>query len=728
MLGARRRIVHPPLSLPSRWLSTIQHVRSRPKFQYYKAKAKAKAPQVLLSKSLTELLVKKKFIQEPQPFEPQPLISTKQERKRLKRQRKKAAQLALESVFSAFDTKPEPPLQEDEHIEPPEIYLDKDDAPHLPRILRYIRRIEGVLQPLGRPVLEDLKPPSPQRPIANLTHGLDRVLFNPGVHWLKDPRSRVYNFTTWLKSIPSVKDFAFERIPLFVRSSGDQDMWSLAKAENRRFIGSTSSLSGLLSQIYFLISEDKPVDTSSLSRYFQEERATFTFGQRIPVSVVLRYNDGVYGVDSDDKVNMAASKNPLLWMGHMLEKFLTVPPEEFSRFMRASDNPILREENPLREAYRYSKSDKFVMRSQLDCVDPRLPGTGVFDVKTRAALPVRKDLMNYEENAGYLIRTSQGPVESFEREYYDLIRSAFLKYSFQARIGNMDGVFVAYHNTERMFGFQYIPLLEMDARIYGGEDRGERVFEKCVSLLEIILTEAVYHFPNESIRILVEKQEGIDEMKLFAEPAEWAGEGDPPLVQLNVSCTSFVGREERSGARIISLVDEPWTLLWTITTSSLSQSAIRDNLTAAKNRQALKWSLPTGVSTMKQMKTKWNEMEFNPAQPDNVKFNPLLFTEPKYNIRALRKLARSGREDSMREAQEDAGAVAWRMLDQLTINAAPPLGEQGVVGKEPEALARAEIEEVAVARDGEAVVGAADIEHDFADVSEEAYDEVRGGR
>jgi hypothetical protein len=36
------------------------------------------------------------------------------------------------------------------------------------------------------------------------------------------------------------------------------------------------------------------------------------------------------------------------------------------------------------------------MRSQLDGVDKRLPGTGVFDIKTRAALPIRLDMMNHE--------------------------------------------------------------------------------------------------------------------------------------------------------------------------------------------------------------------------------------------------------------------------------------------------------------------------------------------
>ena len=118
------------------------------------------------------------------------------------------------------------------------------------------------------------------------------------------------------------------------------------------------------------------------------------------------------------------------------------------------------------------------MRSQLDCHDPRLPGTGVFDLKTRAALPVRMDIMNYKQHSTYLIRTLQGEFESFEREYHDLMRSAFLKYGFQARIGNMDGILVAHHNTARIFGFRYIPLSEMDACLFGGEDRGEAVFEK----------------------------------------------------------------------------------------------------------------------------------------------------------------------------------------------------------------------------------------------------------
>jgi Mitochondrial protein Pet127 len=40
------------------------------------------------------------------------------------------------------------------------------------------------------------------------------------------------------------------------------------------------------------------------------------------------------------------------------------------------------------------------MRSQLDACDPRLPGSGVFDIKTRATIAIRKDPYNHE--VGYM--------------------------------------------------------------------------------------------------------------------------------------------------------------------------------------------------------------------------------------------------------------------------------------------------------------------------------------
>lgn len=37
----------------------------------------------------------------------------------------------------------------------------------------------------------------------------------------------------------------------------------------------------------------------------------------------------------------------------------------------------------------------------------------------------------------------------------------------QCKIGEMEGAFVAYHNTQRIFGFEYITLEEMEQRVFG---------------------------------------------------------------------------------------------------------------------------------------------------------------------------------------------------------------------------------------------------------------------
>lgn len=75
--------------------------------------------------------------------------------------------------------------------------------------------------------------------------------------------------------------------------------------------------------------------------------------------------------------------------------------------------------------------------------------------------------------------------------------SQIIYLSMQVRIGNMDGVLVAYHNTARVFGFQYVPLEEMDSCLFGGKGRGDRVFQKCVGLLEEVADEITRTFPEQ---------------------------------------------------------------------------------------------------------------------------------------------------------------------------------------------------------------------------------------
>ncbi|KAG5648278.1 hypothetical protein DXG03_004848 [Asterophora parasitica] len=537
--------------------------------------------------------------------------------------------------------------------------------PHMQSPLIYSRRIEGLLESStseGPAALQDVEPRSAHNPIATLAHGLDRVLFNPGVHWLQDPRSRVYNFPPYLENIPKVTDFAFERLGGFIKSSRDDDLWDLARREKCTFAGSTSSLSGMLSHVYFLLSGDKDVNTDNLSRHFGKEPRSFTAGQRMPASVVFNHNDGVYAIDSSSDKDGDANKNILTWMGTLLEKYLTVSPEEFAGFMRWNPAPEgLQTESQLRDAYRYAKSDRIVMRSQLDCVDPRLPGTGVFDIKTRACLPIRMDLLNFEENSGYLIRSQTGRVESFEREYYDLIRSAFLKYSFQVRIGNMDGVIVAYHNTAQMFGFQYISLAEMDEALFGtGPGVGDRVFAKCVGVLEQVAEEVVGCFPGETVKATFEKLEGKDVMNVWVQPVEWDGAAeDRPIRQLEVKISNYLSEDPvRGSTAVSSCADQPWTAHWSVARLSCSgtgEEESRRALQGAKDRQFRYYDIPTGWDP-ESVSEFWSGLSFNGQPPEDAgKFTPSNFRVAGKRTQLLRSMARSGREETVRIRNEEAG-------------------------------------------------------------------------
>ena len=108
------------------------------------------------------------------------------------------------------------------------------------------------------------------------------------------------------------------------------------------------------------------------------------------------------------------------------------------------------------------------MRSQLDCHDARLPGSGVFDIKTRACMPIRIDLFNFEENSGYLIRSQHGKYESFEREYFDLVRSAFLKYQYVKYLDSIqwyiDVLYSKIPGSDRRYGWgdRGVPQHEAD--------------------------------------------------------------------------------------------------------------------------------------------------------------------------------------------------------------------------------------------------------------------------
>ncbi|KAI1825610.1 Pet127-domain-containing protein [Xylaria intraflava] len=351
--------------------------------------------------------------------------------------------------------------------------------------------------------------PTDQPAVPPLSYELDRVLFNPGVYQIQDPRSRIM----------PVKEFDFNALKAYVTSSKDQTLITIAKEHQKKYTGSTSSMTSMLAHFHYLLSAWRDINISMLTKRFVPESLRFTRIMKAPAAIFLHWKDGTYAIDADKEFDTA---NILSMLGKSMEKLLTLSKDDYERYRHGNSDQITEEERNASEAYHYTGFQDFMMRSQLDAHDPRMPGTGMFDLKTRAVISIRMDAKGYEKGLGYEIRGRHGQWESFEREYYDMIRSAFLKYSLQVRMGRMDGIFVAFHNTQRIFGFQYIPLSEMDMALHGTSnlELGDQEFMLSLNLLNEILNRATQKWPKQSLRIHFETREstGAPFMYIFAKP------------------------------------------------------------------------------------------------------------------------------------------------------------------------------------------------------------------
>ncbi|KAK8135454.1 hypothetical protein PG984_003394 [Apiospora sp. TS-2023a] len=388
---------------------------------------------------------------------------------------------------------------------------------------------KAIQKPLGKPDIKidhiysddlNLKPiERAQPPVPPVSYGLDRVLFNPGVYHLQDPRSRVFNFDPYLSKIMPIQEFDFNALKQYITSSKDETLIGIARENSKRYTGSTSSMTSMLAHFHYLLSSWREINPAILSKSFNTPSNNFTKILTSPAAVFLHWKDGVYAIDADKEFDTA---NILSMLGKSMEKLLTLSREDYERYRTVNSDQISEEERNADEAYHYTGLGDFMMRSQLDAHDPRIPGTGMYDLKTRAVISIRMDAEGFQKGLGYEIRNRFGDWESFEREYYDMIRSAFLKYSLQVRMGRMDGIFVAFHNTQRIFGFQYIPLPEMDLSLHGTSDvtLGDKEFKLSLALLNEIFDRASKKFPEQSLRFHFETRPSqvAPFMYIFAEP------------------------------------------------------------------------------------------------------------------------------------------------------------------------------------------------------------------
>jgi hypothetical protein len=329
-----------------------------------------------------------------------------------------------------------------------------------------------------------------------LGYDLSKVLSKKGPH--KFQSKGTFYFDQNLHKLPLVEEMQMDKVSNFTRVSEDFNLHEITKKQNLVYCSSTSSINALLVPFFFLISDKKVVDTKDFSSEFkgvsnQIPTKRFSPFLRNGSRTNIKYKDGIYMIEavSNDKSNI------LMELGHVLELFLTTTKEQFNLFKKTSQTTP-----ELPQSYHFAKVGKMVLRSQLDSHHPSLDRK-TFDVKTRAVMAIRNDLANYKENTWYEISKLKGLYESFEREHFDMIKNAYLKYSLQARIGNMDGIFIAYHNIKEFFGFQYYSLDEIEEFVHGSKYTGEQSFSLSIQLLDLVMDRIRFVFPEQDVEVLL---------------------------------------------------------------------------------------------------------------------------------------------------------------------------------------------------------------------------------
>ena len=347
---------------------------------------------------------------------------------------------------------------------------------------------------------------------------------------MKDPRTGLYNFDPYLRKIVQPQDFNFDMLSAYRRPSQDSRLIELARIHRKRFIGASSSLVGMLSQMYLLISNMKPINTTTLSHTYVNQLRTFTRLSRGPFSVLILPKDhgSMYIIDPDHRDDPRLEDQDeriLMDLGKSMEVMLTLPEQEFLKMLKSEskESIIHNEQRSILpdDVFHYSTIEDFFVRSQLDCHHPSLPNK-TFDLKTRATLAIRYDIARYREHLNYSIDRRFGLLQSYERELYDMIRATMLKHNFQVRLGHMDGIFVTYHNTAEIFGFEYVPREDMDMFLFGGVNYGNEAYRLCFKLLSHLFNRIVDHYPNDPLRLLVRVDEDRPgRMELYVEKLQW---------------------------------------------------------------------------------------------------------------------------------------------------------------------------------------------------------------
>ena len=347
-----------------------------------------------------------------------------------------------------------------------------------------------VHQNVIEPIANDWQSPDI---IPTLQNKLDILIKKPGIYPASEIVKLDPSLYQFFNKLPAYSQINEDGIPPYRPPGEDKNLLRLAKKHKSKYMMSTSTVSSVLSHIYYSLSNHKSPHFDNLSEAYDREPLKFMISQRKPSTIFLReVDDNLFAVDSDSGF-MEEGNIVLLKMGKYMEKMLTTDWRYFNDHFvldLKTNKPVKPLDPSLvdEDYFRYMRSGKMFLRSQIDTKGVDSEGNDiVFELKTRATAVLRYDITNYIDYLDYEVGKYKGQHSSYEREFYDLVRGGFLKYIMQMKIGQMQGAAIAYHNTQKIFGFEYIKLKEMEKRVFGCPEFSDVIFRSSLTILEKIM-------------------------------------------------------------------------------------------------------------------------------------------------------------------------------------------------------------------------------------------------
>jgi hypothetical protein len=369
------------------------------------------------------------------------------------------------------------------------------------------------LKPLE--IKQKAKPPG-------LESNLDIVVKNPGIYPLSSIiKTHKNDDLDLFTNLPTPDMINFDIFSTYMSPSKDKNLHNLMKEQGFKYASSTSGISAALAHFFYKLTNFKNPHFYNLSQSFINQPLKFMMYQRKPTSIILeRHTNNCYTVN---KNSMFDNPNEiiLLKMGKYMEKLFTTTTADFKKKYIKSQSSSLELGESEEDFFKFISYDQFLLRSQIDCQGKDANGKTIhYEIKTRAVAPIRYCIYEYQDYLDYEVEKLQGLHSSYEREYYDLIRGAFLKYYFQLKIGGMDGAFISYHNTQKIFGFEYIKLVDMERRLFGNSNFSDVIFKASIKLLQETLEVIIKDFNNEKLIIGIFANEWTGVLDILIEPID----------------------------------------------------------------------------------------------------------------------------------------------------------------------------------------------------------------